>query len=472
MTIRESFEREKKQDRFFQELIQFSRQYKLYNAGEKVLVAASGGLDSSVLLHALYRITRLFGISLEVVHVDHKTRGSASAREGTWVRVLSERLHVPFHALSIEEPLDKANQASFRKARRELLERKARELGCHRIAMAHHATDNVETLLMRMMSGSGVYGLGSIRPITENYIRPLLWATRDDLVNYARIHNLSWIEDPTNQEDNYLRNRIRHDLIPLCDELRQGSLSNLSRLAQRVGDEEEEIEAWVASQFEEPRHVLPIATIEKFPKALQRRFFRVWLDRQGISGDTQLLEALLRGEERVHPAGSFLKRSDSWIYYNEKDFGDGWRDGLEVQISRRVTLGPSIAWSLLPSSSNDGLRSQSLSLLANFRSPLDALKVSKRVFCLDLAWERTPWPLGIGTLGKLGKDSAAQVTAAFNRHRIPDGYRRAWPILVGLEKPEIALGVVGLEVMPDYQAKTLERRVSLEHLLEEYLKPE
>jgi tRNA(Ile)-lysidine synthase len=470
MSLRGNFDREKKQDRFFQELINFCRQHKFFQPGEKILVACSGGLDSSVLLHSLFRVTRLFEITLQVAHVDHKTRGAASEREGTWVRVLAERLHLPFHALSLAAPVSSGGQAEFRKQRRAQLESKARELGCQHIALAHHASDNVETLLMRMMSGTGLYGLGSIRPQSGTYVRPLLWATRQDLVDYAKIHNLSWIEDPTNQEDNYLRNRIRHDLIPMCETLRQGSLGNLSKLAQRAGEEESEMEDWVTEQLSgTPAHILPLSALERFPKAIQRRIFRVWLKRQGVGEDVQLLEGLLRGDERVHPAGSFLKRSDSWIFYNEKDFGDVWASEMELVPSRRLTLGSSIAWSFLPCSSRETGRAQTLALLANFRSPMDSLKLGRRVFTLDIAWEKCPWPLGVSSLAKMDREAAALVTEVFLRHRIPEGYRRSWPLLVSLKEPRKVIGVVGVEVLQNYQPKTLERRVSIEHLLDDYL---
>jgi len=470
MNIRENLVLEKRQDRFFQELIQFIRDQGLLQAHEKIMVAVSGGLDSTVLLHALYRVTRLFEVSLEVAHVDHKTRGPASSREGTWVRVLCERLHLPFHSLKLPEPIEKGSQAQFRDARRSLLLQLAQERKCHKIATAHHATDNVETLLMRMMSGTGSYGLASIRPRSGIYVRPLLWALREDLVDYARNHNLSWIEDPTNQEDYYLRNKIRHELLPKIEAVRESSVKNLSRLALRVGEEESDFETWIQGQFEGPRHVLPLSLIERYPKALQRRFLRIWLDRQGLGQDSQLLEALLQGQERVHPAGSFLRRSDSWIYFNESDFGDSWAQSTSLELGRRFSLGNSVAWSYLPFSKQEGVESHSLSLLANFRSPLDSLKVARRSFCLDIAWSRAPWPVAIGTLGKLTTEARRRVQEVFAKYRIPEGYRKSWPVLVSPEHSDMVIGLVGLEVFEEFRPGTLERRVSIEHLLEDSLK--
>ncbi len=470
MTIRETFDESKSQDRFYQDLLRYIRERNLIEAGEKILVAASGGLDSTVLLHALYRIARLLDIRIEVAHVDHRTRGIASENEGTWVRVLCERLHIPYHSLALPAPLERPSQAAFRQARRRLLQAKAESIGSRSIALAHHATDNVETLLMRMTAGTGIHGLGSIRPREGIYFRPLLWATRMDLVGYAQRHQLSWIEDPTNQELNYLRNRMRAELLPLCEDIREGSLRNLARLAQRMGDEEEEFEAWIQQQFEGPRHILPISLYERWPKALQRRIFRTWVEGLGIVGDAQLIEALLRGQERVHPAGSFLKRSDSWIYFEERDFGESWRDGLEISISKRVNLGGSVAWTYLSPSEAPATSSFRLALLAAFKSPVQVFQTGRKAFSLEIAWEKSPWPLGLRPLHQVEKIHQARAHELLRRYRIPEGYWKNWPLLVGLEDLQVCVGVCGLEIFEEFRPKLLERRISIEHLLEVELK--
>jgi tRNA(Ile)-lysidine synthase len=450
------------QNRIVQETIAFVRRRGLVVEGDKVLVAVSGGLDSSVLLHVLARVSRLLGIQVEVAHVDHGTRGESSEREALWVKVLAERLHLKLHALRVVSP-SRANQLELRGLRRKALAELARDLGCSSISTAHHADDNAETFLMRAMSGTGAQGLAGIRPRDGVWIKPLLWATRSELEDYARAHRMAWVEDPSNERNLYFRNHLRHVLIPQLETARAGSLKNLARAAERMEEEESAWDSWIENQLEGPCETLSVAWLERWPEPLQRRILRFWLKRLGIETAPQLVEALLKGGELVHPAGSFLRRSDMLIFSSETEFGQLWQEPRAFEFSKRISLGASLAWSFLPSS-NIRQSPVSLAAMAAFTRPGQRLGAGT----LLLSWERTPWPLVIRTMRA---SELPRFQSLLKSYGVPKPYWRQWPLLASQDSPNDVVALFGLMALDPFEAKGEERSVSIAHFFEECLKP-
>lgn len=192
----------------------------LFQAGERVGVAVSGGVDSVCLLHALHSLTDL-RLELTVCHIDHGLRAE-SGRDAEFVRRLAADLGLPFVLRSVNAgALARERRLSLEMAARELryaeLRRIADSLGLNKIALGHHCDDQVETILMRILRGTGLEGLSGMGASRENglFVRPLLAADRAGIAAYAREHGLAWVEDATNQETDFLRNRIRHNLLPL-----------------------------------------------------------------------------------------------------------------------------------------------------------------------------------------------------------------------------------------------------------------
>jgi tRNA(Ile)-lysidine synthase len=181
--------------------------------GETVLVAVSGGADSVALLHVLTQLTEL-SLRLHVLHVDHGLRPDAS-RDAEFVRGLAARLRLPVEVTSVTVPRGGSLEAAARGARYAALEAEAERLGAHRIALGHTADDQAETVLMRMLGGAGVRGLAGIPAVRGRIIRPLLEVRRAEFVPTLRAADLPWVEDLSNRDPKFLRNRIRHDVLPL-----------------------------------------------------------------------------------------------------------------------------------------------------------------------------------------------------------------------------------------------------------------
>ncbi|HMH49375.1 MAG TPA: tRNA lysidine(34) synthetase TilS [Candidatus Acidoferrum sp.] len=210
--------------------------------GETVLVAVSGGADSVALLHLLLTLSPEFALSLHVLHVDHGLRPD-SDRDAAFVRQLAARLGVPAEVARVTVPPDGSLEAAARAERYAALDAHARRVGADRIAVGHTVDDQAETVLMRMMAGAGVRGLAGIPAVRGRVIRPLIEARRTDLVTLLQAAGLSWIEDPSNRDPRFLRNRIRHELMPvLRASYRPDIVATLERIARLCRNTVEAIE--------------------------------------------------------------------------------------------------------------------------------------------------------------------------------------------------------------------------------------
>ncbi|NLZ44940.1 MAG: tRNA lysidine(34) synthetase TilS, partial [Clostridia bacterium] len=200
------------------------QEYKMVNPGEKVLVAVSGGVDSMTLLFVLRRLP--LALRLHVFHLNHGLRPEAEAEKELVVKVCNE-WGLPCRVEEIKLAKRARGASLQERARREryrLLAEAAQAVGATKIALGHQADDQVETVLMRFLTGAGPEGLSGIPPVRGPYIRPLLAVSREEILAYARNHSLPWLEDASNRETDYFRNRIRHRLLPLLQEEYQPGL--------------------------------------------------------------------------------------------------------------------------------------------------------------------------------------------------------------------------------------------------------
>ena len=192
-------------------LLAFVRQYDMIQPGDQITCAVSGGADSVALLFAMYLLQEKLQISLSAAHFNHALRGEESDRDEDFVRSFCQQYDIAFVSERGEVVAGKKGlEAAARDARYAFLKRLP-----GKIATAHTANDNAETVLMHMVRGTGLKGLGGISPVNGALIRPMLNVTREEVLSFLAEYHLSYVTDSSNNTDQFLRNRLRHNVMPL-----------------------------------------------------------------------------------------------------------------------------------------------------------------------------------------------------------------------------------------------------------------
>ena len=224
---------------------QFCLQHGLLQPGEGVVIGLSGGADSVFLLYTLVYLRQELGLKLCAVHIDHGIRGQEAREDAEICRRLAAHLSVEFRLFAEDIPrLAAAQKISTEEAGRnfryQCFEQVRSEMHYEKIAVGHHRDDQAETMLWQMLRGSGVRGLGGIRPKQGRVIRPLLFIGRDEIERELLEKGISWREDYTNQEEKYTRNTLRNRVLPYLEKEIQPSagkhLANLSEDLQMMWD--------------------------------------------------------------------------------------------------------------------------------------------------------------------------------------------------------------------------------------------
>jgi tRNA(Ile)-lysidine synthase len=214
----------------------------------RLLVAVSGGADSVALLRLLVDINRsdYWGWKLVVGHVDHGLRGAASREDARFVARLAHKLGLPCVARRLKLP-PRSSEDAARQKRLQALAAMCRSRKCAGVVMAHHADDQAETVLMRVFRGTGIDGLAAMTPRAPiagmTVFRPLLRVRRAALRDYLQHIRQTWREDETNATDQFLRNRLRLQVMPLIESLWPRAVDALGRLALLAGEAQDLVRA-------------------------------------------------------------------------------------------------------------------------------------------------------------------------------------------------------------------------------------
>ena len=285
--------------------------FDLIPEGSTVLCAVSGGADSVYMLHRLYCWRMGCPFTLIAAHYNHNLRGEESRRDEEFVRRFVSEWCGAARVVSAEEEYtlppvelivgsgDVAGEAKRRKAgleetaremRYAFLNETADRLGADFIATAHNADDNVETLLLHLLRGCGLQGLTGIRPVRGRLIRPMLEVTRAQVEEYLRVYNIPHVEDSSNAADEYLRNRLRHQVLPLLEELAPGFTQRSRATIARLREDEDELSRQAAALCDQALDIptgiaVPANLIAAASQALAVRAVRLLLARLS-GGDT------------------------------------------------------------------------------------------------------------------------------------------------------------------------------------------
>ncbi|MBA5851984.1 tRNA lysidine(34) synthetase TilS [Clostridium sp. cel8] len=274
----------------------------MFTSGDKVIVAVSGGPDSLCLLHILYKLKERLNISLYVAHVNHCLRGNESDEDEKFVKEFCKKINVEFRSIKVDinKVASKYNlscETAGRKIRYEFFEELKSQFGAQKIAIAHNANDQAETVLMRIMRGTGLDGLTGIKPVRDDiFVRPLINTTRNEIEKYCEENGLKPRIDKTNYETIYSRNKIRLELIPYMEKnFNKDVIRSLNRLAQTIRVDNDYLNRICKEKFKKYCDITPekvIISKEAFleDKSIISRILRLALEK--ILGNLHNLEKI------------------------------------------------------------------------------------------------------------------------------------------------------------------------------------
>ena len=288
-------------------------------AGGVMLCAVSGGRDSMALLSFLEQLAAEKGFILHAAHYNHMLRPTAD-RDEDFVRLWCADRHIPLACGTCDVRAWAREQgASLEDAARTLryrfLEETADRVGAQRIATAHHVQDNAETVLLHLLRGTGLRGLGGIAPVRGRVVRPFLETDRRDIDAYVEENNIPYVEDESNADITFARNRLRIEVMPLLEKLAPGSTARIAGAAAILREEENHLaqeSAGLLPPAEEDKISLPVNTLMSRDLAIRRRLVRTMAQQLGVGLTAAQTDAVL-----ALGSGGFLDLPDGLQAYRQ-----------------------------------------------------------------------------------------------------------------------------------------------------------
>lgn len=322
--------------------LEFSEKYHMFKQGSRVIAAVSGGADSVCLLYLLILCKEELGIDVCALHVHHGLRGAEADRDASYVkRVCGEHgilcrvvcadvsEYAREHGMSTEE--------AGREIRYRAFQEEADRTGADRIAVAHHRDDNAETILHNLFRGSGLKGLGGIAPVRDNIVRPLLCFSREEILTYLEENGIEYCTDSTNLEDDYTRNRLRNQILPLITSaINPRAVENINRAGGMIAQADDYLSSQASAVWEDcgmeedGRLGIPLEILEKQPPVIRTYLIMQMIRRMsGAAKDItfkhveQVLELAFKaaGSRADLPYGLSGRRSYRELWIEKKENG-------------------------------------------------------------------------------------------------------------------------------------------------------
>lgn len=252
-------------------------------SNETIIMGLSGGPDSVFLLYQLIALQKRIPFTIIAAHLNHEWRITAE-RDQDFCQKLCDSLQVTFitqkiSELNAPEYKNRSQEAQGRYYRKFFLESVQQKYGAHKIFVAHHQDDQLETFFIKLIRGTTLEGLGSLRPIHKQYYRPLLHVTKQEILSYLHSQNIAYVQDESNDDLSFLRNRIRHKLIPLLSEIDHRAPGNTLRAIESIQESNIFIDHYVQKTYNlcinnNQLNLTKFNTVESF---LQNKVLLKWL---------------------------------------------------------------------------------------------------------------------------------------------------------------------------------------------------
>lgn len=268
----------------------------MLTCGDRVIAGVSGGADSVCLFLMLLELREKIGFDLIVVHVHHGLRGEAADQDQQFVEALCEQHRIPLEIFRVNlESIAKKRKQSLEEAgrmvRREAFDSVCKKYGGNKIALAHHQNDNAETLLWNLSRGTGLDGLGGIRPVNGKFIRPLLCMNRKEIEEYLAKRKQSYCIDETNAGTDYTRNKLRHLVLPILEEqVNSAAVRHMNETMEQIWELQEYMQEQVEAAYQEcvQEHFekacwiqIQQKSFETFPELIKKMVIRKGMEQVG-----------------------------------------------------------------------------------------------------------------------------------------------------------------------------------------------
>ncbi|MFT5875370.1 MAG: tRNA(Ile)-lysidine synthase [Clostridium sp.] len=246
-----------------EKVMDYIKENSMFEKGDKVIVAISGGPDSTCLLYILNGFKEELGITIVGAHLNHCLRGAEADKDEEYAKKTCENLNIEFyskkvdiHRISKEKNL--SCEMAGREVRYEFFNDLIIKLNANKVALAHNANDQAETILMRIMRGTGIGGMVGIRPVRDKiYVRPILRLSRKEIEKYCEINNINPRIDKSNLENVFARNKVRLELIPYMEEnFNKDIIKTLNRLSDIVKNDNDYLESISAKEYKKHCEIL------------------------------------------------------------------------------------------------------------------------------------------------------------------------------------------------------------------------
>jgi tRNA(Ile)-lysidine synthase len=435
-----------------------------------ILLGLSGGADSVALLHVLLEFQSQDGFKLAAAHLNHRIRAAEADRDEAFVRELCRRLDIELiveHATTLDLTAGNLEERA-RDVRRDFLDRAADARGANFIALAHHADDQAETVLMRMLRGAGVSGLAAMAASGPGRIlRPMLQVTREEIQDYIRDLQLEFVEDSSNASRSILRNRIRHELLPMLErEYAPGVSGRLAELGDEMRALDDLVETLAVRELDAlmlAPGMLDASRLASVPEALRNPVLRRFI---------AMTTGSLRRIERAH-IDALLRLALEGGPSAVLDLPGGWRGECEYSVLKLVrrSLRRSDVYAIPLVLDGDTRIDAAGLVISASRKPADSVAMpdSLREAVFDKA------AIGSGGLvarsfragdriAPLGFEGHRKVKEVYIDRKMPRAKRAAWPIVMlgdevawipGVARARVALITPGTESVIRLEAREM-----------------
>lgn len=334
----------------------FVEQHAMFSRGDHVLCALSGGMDSMALLHMLCGARESLAITITALHFNHHLRGEESLRDENFVIDGCKNLDVNLilggaDVGGIAKEKGKGIEETARELRYAFLEESAQKLGAKAIATAHHSGDNGETMLFHLIRGTGLKGLCGIPPKRGNIVRPLLNWTKADIKAYVTENKISYVEDSSNRDLAFTRNRIRHEIMPILEEINPNlwevlgqSSENFSKISAFLEREGETLLA--QGTWEDEKFSISVEVLQQSEEAVCTQALRDLLKSFGFyQSERRHIELILRLVERKNPSAKLHLPQNILCSrrYDRLYFSRGEEEKVALEKTS-LAIGESLIW--------------------------------------------------------------------------------------------------------------------------------